>query len=102
MPKLQQEIADHDAEREMALKRISEKFHSARKRRQEMLKWQTEHPLPRKRPVAFRVPRADPETSGQTISKTEWRLFSDEGDAREAAKALGVDYQGLYVRDGRN
>jgi hypothetical protein len=54
-----------------------------------------------KRPVAFRVPRTDPETAGETLSKTEWRLFIDEEAAREAAYALGTDYQGLYVRDGR-
>jgi hypothetical protein len=53
-----------------------------------------------KRPVAFRVPRLDPATGGQTISKTEWRLFTSEEAANEAATALGLDYQGLYVRDG--
>jgi hypothetical protein len=47
-----------------------------------------------KRPVAFRVPRADPVTGGQTISATEWRLFNDE------AEAIDVDYQALFVRDG--
>lgn len=53
-----------------------------------------------KRPVAFRVPRLDTKTGGATISKTEWRLFSIENAAREAAEAIGCDYQELYVRDG--
>jgi hypothetical protein len=51
------------------------------------------------RPVAFRVPRADPSTAGEMYG-TEWRLFGDEEAAREAAYDLGVEYQGLYVRDG--
>jgi hypothetical protein len=52
-----------------------------------------------RRPVAFRVPRADPSTAGEMFG-VEWRLFQDEGAAREEADALGVEYQGLYVRDG--
>lgn len=53
-----------------------------------------------KRPVAFRVPRTDPATAGETISATEYRLFVDEKEANDAAQAIGTDYQGLYVRDG--
>ncbi len=43
----EREVADHDAERTMAFKRIAEKFRSSRRRRQEMLKWHREHPSPR-------------------------------------------------------
>lgn len=53
-----------------------------------------------KRPTAFRIPRADPETGGTTLSKTEWRYFDDEEAAYKEAEALGTDYQCLYVRDG--
>lgn len=53
-----------------------------------------------KRPVAFRVPRTDPATAGQTLSSTEWRLFNDEEAAYTEASQLGTDYQALFVRDG--
>jgi hypothetical protein len=54
-----------------------------------------------KRPVAFRVPRTDPATAGETLSNTEWRLFNNEKMADEESEALGgVGYQGLYARDG--
>lgn len=53
-----------------------------------------------KRPVAFRIPRMDPETAGETLSKTEHRYFNDEKQAYDEAAQLGVDYQALYVRDG--
>lgn len=53
-----------------------------------------------KRPVAFRIPRMDAETAGTTLSKTEWRYFTDEVQANEEAEQLGVEYQSLYVRDG--
>lgn len=54
-----------------------------------------------KRPVAFRVPRADSAADGTTTSTTEWRLFSDERMAHEESEALGgVGYQALHVRDG--
>lgn len=49
-----------------------------------------------KRPVAFRLPRVD----GDRLSTTEWRYFSDEQQAQQEAAALGIDYQGLYVRNG--
>ena len=52
-----------------------------------------------KRPVAFRVPRADPSTAGEMYG-VEWRLFGDEDAAREAAYDIGVEYQALFVRDG--
>lgn len=52
-----------------------------------------------KRPVAFRVPRADPSTAGEMMG-TEWRLFQDEEAASEEAEALGVEYQALFNRDG--
>ncbi len=52
-----------------------------------------------KRPVAFRVPRTDPATAGETLG-AEWRLFQDEEAARDAADNIGAEYQGLYVRDG--
>lgn len=52
-----------------------------------------------KRPVAFRVPRADPSTAGEMYG-VEWRLFQDEKAASEEADALGVEYQALFVRDG--
>lgn len=57
-------------------------------------------PVLLKRPVAFRVLRADVRSAGETLSTTEFRLFQDEDSASEAAHALGTDYQGLYVRDG--
>lgn len=53
-----------------------------------------------KRPVAFRIPRMDSATAGQTASKTEWRYFTDEAEAYKEAEALGLEYQALYVRDG--
>jgi hypothetical protein len=53
-----------------------------------------------KRPVAFRVPRPDPATAGQTLSETEWRYFDNEDDAYRAAGDLGAEYQCLYTRDG--
>mgnify|MGYP001561535373 CR=1 FL=1 len=53
-----------------------------------------------KRPVAFRVPRTDPATAGETLSVTEWRLFNDEEAAYTEAAQLGTDYQALYARDG--
>jgi hypothetical protein len=46
--------------------------------------------LPRLRPVAFRVPDGP----------GSWAIFQDELTARDTADAIGVDYQGLYVRDG--
>lgn len=52
-----------------------------------------------KRPVAFRVPRADPSTAGEMYG-TEWRLFQDEQAAHDEAEALGVEYQALFNRDG--
>ncbi|MGM4906303.1 hypothetical protein AB8B21_05500 [Tardiphaga sp. 866_E4_N2_1] len=53
-----------------------------------------------KRPVAFRLPRMDSATAGQTLSATEWRYFTDEAEAYREAEALGIDYQALFVRDG--
>jgi len=53
-----------------------------------------------KRPVAFRIPRADHDTAGTTLSEKEWRFFADEEAAYKAAEALGTDYQALFVRDG--
>lgn len=53
-----------------------------------------------KRPVAFRIPRMDSATAGQTISPTEWRYFDDEAQVYAEAEALGIDYQALFVRDG--
>lgn len=46
-----------------------------------------------KRPVAFRVPRVVDDEA----SKTEFRLFSDEADARQAAHEINQDYEGLYL-----
>jgi hypothetical protein len=43
----EREIADHDAERTMAFKRIDQEFHSSRKRTKERLKWFRENPSPR-------------------------------------------------------
>lgn len=43
-----------------------------------------------RRPVAFRI-------------KDElgaWKYYDDERHAASAADRLGIDYQGLYVRDG--
>lgn len=51
-----------------------------------------------KRPVAFRVQRANDD--GMTLSKTEWRYFTDEAEAARESDALSADCQGLYVRDG--
>lgn len=51
-----------------------------------------------KRPIAFRVPRANDD--GMTLSKTEWRYFTDEAEAAREGDALGTDYQALFVRDG--
>ena len=53
-----------------------------------------------KRPVAFRVPRTDPGTAGETLSTTEWRLFNDEEAAYTEAAQLGTNYQAMFVRDG--
>lgn len=53
-----------------------------------------------KQPVAFRLARTDPATAGETIGNGAWRYFSDEAEARYEAQALGVDYDGLYMRDG--
>ncbi len=57
-------------------------------------------PILVKRPVAFRIPRADADSAGTTLSETDWRYFSDEEAAYKAAEALGADYQALFVRDG--
>lgn len=54
--------------------------------------------LTKKRPVAFRVRRANDD--GLTLSDDKWRLFLDESEAAREADALCIDYQGLYVRDG--
>jgi hypothetical protein len=43
----------------------------------------------KQRPVAFRV-----------MVESRWLHIEDEGEAAETAKMYGVDYQGLYVRDG--
>jgi hypothetical protein len=43
----ERDIADYDAEREMAFKRIAERFNTPRRKRKEMLKWYQEHPSPR-------------------------------------------------------
>ncbi len=48
---------------------------------------------PVSRPVAFRVPRV----VDDKISKTEFRLFDDEDEARRAACDIGSDYDGLYL-----
>lgn len=53
-----------------------------------------------KRPVAFRIRRADADTAGSTLSENDWRYFTNEDDAWKASDALGTEYQGLYVRDG--
>ena len=53
-----------------------------------------------KRPVAFRIRRADAYTAGTTLSETDWRYFSNEDDAYKASDALGTEYQCLYTRDG--
>jgi hypothetical protein len=53
-----------------------------------------------KRPVAFRIQRADADTAGQTLGENDWRYFSKEEDAVNASDALGTEYQCLYVRDG--
>lgn len=50
-----------------------------------------------KRPVAFRVQRANPD--GETLSKTEWRYFTDEAEAARESDALCAEYQALFVRD---
>ena len=52
-----------------------------------------------KRPVAFRVPRMD--CAGTHASTRDFRLFSDEGEARAAAEELGLEYEGLYVVSDR-
>jgi hypothetical protein len=49
--------------------------------------------VPVARPVAFRVPRV----VDDRISKTEFRLFDDEDEARRAACDIGADYDGLYL-----
>ncbi|MES2694177.1 MAG: hypothetical protein V4773_11945 [Verrucomicrobiota bacterium] len=49
--------------------------------------------LPVARPVAFRVPRV----VDDKISRTEFRLFDDEDEARRAACDIGADYDGLYL-----
>jgi hypothetical protein len=46
-----------------------------------------------KRPVAFRV-KASADTGWQHL------YYRDEQNAAEAAEQIGVDYEGLYVRDG--
>lgn len=56
-------------------------------------------PILIKRPVAFRVPRADLSMAGEMYG-TEWCLFQDEDAASEAADDLGCNYQALFVRDG--
>ncbi len=43
----EREVEDYDAEREMAFKRISERFNTSHRKRKEMLKWHREHPSPR-------------------------------------------------------
>lgn len=53
-----------------------------------------------KRPVAFRIPRMDPETAGTTLSTSEWRYFTNEKQAYEESEIIGGAVQGLYVRDG--
>jgi hypothetical protein len=57
---------------------------------------QTKEPILSRRPVAFRVPRV----VDDRISKTEFRYFTEEDQANAEAEQLGIDYQGLYVRDG--
>lgn len=49
--------------------------------------------VPVARPVAFRVPRV----VDDKISKTEFRLFDDEDEARQAACDIAADYDGLYL-----
>lgn len=51
-----------------------------------------------KRPVAFRVQRAN--NNGVGLSTTEWRLFEDEKAAYDAAEQTGAVMQALFVRDG--
>jgi hypothetical protein len=43
-----------------------------------------------KRPAMFRV-----------MDDNIWRVFSDEKEAADFAQKIGMDYHGLYVRDGR-
>jgi hypothetical protein len=73
-------------------------FDNVCRRAAQILRAQPASPLPRLRPVAFRVQRAN--ADGLTLSKTEWRYFTDEAEARTEADALMAEYQGLYVRDG--
>jgi hypothetical protein len=47
-----------------------------------------------KRPVAFRVPRL----FGDQVS--HWFVTTSEDEARAMADTNGVEYEGLYVRDG--
>jgi hypothetical protein len=49
--------------------------------------------MPVARPVAFRVPRV----VNDRLSKTEFRLFDDEDEARRAACDIGADYDGLFL-----
>lgn len=58
----------------------------------------TSMPKGTKRPVAFRVRRVSPD--GVELLD-EFRLFNDEREASEAADALGIDYEGLYLVGGR-
>lgn len=51
-------------------------------------------PILIKRPVAFRVPRL----FGDQIS--HWFVTTSEDEARAMADTNGVEYEGLYVRDG--
>ena len=43
-----------------------------------------------KRPVAFRVPRMD--CAGTHASTRDFRLFSDEGEARAAAESIHLGW----------
>jgi hypothetical protein len=52
-----------------------------------------EEKMPVARPVAFRVPRV----VNDRLSKTEFRLFDDEDEARRAACDIGADYDGLFL-----
>jgi hypothetical protein len=42
----EQALAEYNSDREMAFKRIEERFFSASRRRKEKLKWYEEHPSP--------------------------------------------------------
>ncbi|MCK1322101.1 hypothetical protein IVA94_14615 [Bradyrhizobium sp. 156] len=82
-----------EAYSDVVIKRLTEQRDDARAKLARIPDAAQPEKMPTSRPVAFRVPRV----VDDKLSKTEFRLFDDEDEARRAACDIGADYDGLFL-----